>query len=117
MGALGVLAIIVLIIFFNAVHVLPEYVRAVVFTLGRLSGVRGPGLIIVIPFIQKIVRIDTRTIAMDVPSQDVITRDNISIKVNAVLYYRVVDPAKADPNKVLNIQGLILFGGGEIKNG
>ena len=90
-----VIGVLVLVVLFNAVHILPEYERAVAFTLGRLTGVRGPGLIIVVPFVQKIVRLDIRTITMDVPSQDVITKDNISIKVNAVLYYRVIDPAKA----------------------
>lgn len=78
-----------------AVHILPEYERGVVFFLGRVDGVRGPGLIFLIPFVQKMVRIDTRTITMDIPSQDVITKDNISIKVNAVLYFRVMDPQKA----------------------
>ena len=95
MGIIGTLVVIGLIAFFNMVHILPEYERAVVFTLGRLSGVKGPGLIVIIPFVQKIIRIDNRTITMDIPTQDVITRDNISIKVNAVLYFRVVDPAKA----------------------
>lgn len=94
-GIIGTLVVVGLIVFFNMVHILPEYERAVVFTLGRLSGVKGPGLIIIIPFVQKIIRIDIRTITMDIPTQDVISRDNISIKVNAVLYFRVVDPAKA----------------------
>ncbi len=90
-----ILAVFLVIVFMNTVHVLPEYERAVVFTLGRLGGLKGPGLIIVVPFFQKIVRIDIRTITMDVPSQDIITKDNITVKVNAVLYYRVVDPSKA----------------------
>ena len=72
-----------------------EYERAVVFTLGRFTGVKGPGLIILIPFVQQTVRVDLRTIVLDVPSQDVISRDNVSVKVNAVLYFRVVDPDKA----------------------
>ena len=78
-----------------AVHILAEYERAVVFRLGRLSGAKGPGLILVIPFVDKIVRVDQRTVTMDIPTQDVITRDNISIQVNAVLYFRVLDPSKA----------------------
>lgn len=90
-----VLIVICLFVFFQMVHILPEYERAVVFTLGRLTGVKGPGLIIIVPFIQKIVRIDTRTITMDIPTQDVITKDNISIKVNAVLYFRVLSPDRA----------------------
>jgi regulator of protease activity HflC (stomatin/prohibitin superfamily) len=72
-----------------------EYERGVVFFLGRFQGVKGPGLIIVIPIIQQMVRVDLRVIVMDVPSQDVISRDNVSVKVNAVLYFRVVDPEKS----------------------
>jgi regulator of protease activity HflC (stomatin/prohibitin superfamily) len=75
--------------------VLREYERAVVFTLGRFTGVKGPGLIVIIPLVQQIVRVDLRTIVMDVPSQDVISRDNVSVKVNAVIYFRVVDPERA----------------------
>ncbi len=93
--SLIVLAVFLVIVLMNTIHILPEYERAVVFTLGRLTGIKGPGLIIVLPFIQKIVRLDIRTITMDVPSQDIITKDNITVKVNAVLYYRVVDPSKA----------------------
>ncbi len=77
------------------VRILREYERGVVFTLGRFSGVKGPGLIILVPFVQQLVRIDLRTIVLDVPSQDVISRDNVSVKVNAVVYFRVVDPDKA----------------------
>lgn len=95
MTPLIIVAVIAFVLFTNIVHILPEYERAVLFTLGRLSGVRGPGLIFVVPFAQKVVRIDTRTITMDIPTQDVITRDNISIKVNAVLYFRVMNPADA----------------------
>ncbi len=76
-------------------RVLREYERGVIFTLGRFTGVKGPGLIVVIPFLQQMVRVDLRTIVLDVPSQDVISRDNVSVKVNAVLYFRVVDPEKA----------------------
>jgi regulator of protease activity HflC (stomatin/prohibitin superfamily) len=75
--------------------VLREYQRGVIFTLGRFWKVKGPGLIIVIPFIQQMVRVDLRVIVMDVPSQDVISRDNVSVKVNAVVYFRVIDPEKA----------------------
>jgi regulator of protease activity HflC (stomatin/prohibitin superfamily) len=78
-----------------AIKVLREYERAVVFTLGRFSGVRGPGLILLVPFVQQMVRVDLRTVVLDVPSQDVISRDNVSVKVNAVLYFRVVDPERA----------------------
>ena len=79
----------------SAVRVLREYQRAVVFTLGRFTGVRGPGLILLLPYLQQMVRIDLRTVVLDVPSQDVISRDNVSVKVNAVLYFRVVDADKA----------------------
>src|ERR687898_84473 len=93
--AYGLLALLLLGVAFSAVKIIREYERAVVFTLGRFSGVKGPGLIILIPFIQQLVRMDLRTITLDVPSQDVISRDNVSVKVNAVLYFRVVDPDKA----------------------
>ena len=79
----------------TGIKIMKEYQRAVVFRLGRLVAYRGPGIIYVIPLLERMERIDMRTIAMDVPSQDVITRDNVSIKVNAVLYFRVVDPSKA----------------------
>ncbi|MCY4210389.1 MAG: slipin family protein [Gammaproteobacteria bacterium] len=77
------------------IKILREYERAVVFTFGRFTSVKGPGLIIIIPFVQQLERVDLRTIAMDVPSQDVISRDNVSVKVNAVLYYRVIDPERS----------------------
>ncbi|TFH25024.1 MAG: slipin family protein [Myxococcales bacterium] len=79
----------------SGIKILKEYERGVIFRLGRLREHRGPGLIYVIPLLEKMERIDTRTIAMDVPSQDVITRDNVSVKVNAVLYFRVVEPSRA----------------------
>lgn len=78
-----------------AIKILREYQRGVVFTLGRFTGVKGPGLILLIPFVQQMVRVDLRTLVLDVPSQDVISRDNVSVKVNAVLYFRVLDPEKA----------------------
>ncbi|WP_420795473.1 slipin family protein [Legionella nautarum] len=76
-------------------RVLREYERAVVFMLGRFWRVKGPGLVILIPIVQQMVRVDLRTVVMDVPSQDVISRDNVSVRVNAVLYFRVIDPEKA----------------------
>jgi regulator of protease activity HflC (stomatin/prohibitin superfamily) len=90
-----VIAVLVILFFYTAIKVMREYERAVVFTLGRFTGVKGPGLIILIPGIQQMVRVDLRTIVHDVPSQDVISRDNVSVKVNAVVYFRVVDPDKA----------------------
>ncbi len=95
--AVWYVVIIVLLIMFlySGIRVLREYERAVMFTLGRFTGVRGPGFMIIIPIVQQMVRVDLRTIVHDVPSQDVISRDNVSVKVNAVVYFRVVDPDKA----------------------
>jgi regulator of protease activity HflC (stomatin/prohibitin superfamily) len=90
-----VIAVVVVAILLAMLRIMREYERAVVFTLGRFSGVKGPGLIILIPFVQQAVRVDLRTIVLDVPSQDVISRDNVSVKVNAVVYFRVVDADKA----------------------
>jgi regulator of protease activity HflC (stomatin/prohibitin superfamily) len=89
------LVILVLVILFSMIRILREYERAVVFRLGRLIGVKGPGLIILIPFIDKMVKVSLRTVVLDVPPQDVITKDNVSVKVNAVVYFRVMDAAKA----------------------
>ncbi len=83
------------VIVYSAIKILREYERGVIFLLGRFWKVKGPGLIIVIPGIQKMIRVDLRTIVMDVPSQDVISRDNVSVKVSAVIYFRVMDPEKA----------------------
>jgi regulator of protease activity HflC (stomatin/prohibitin superfamily) len=80
---------------FASIKILREYERGVVFFLGRFQRVKGPGLIIIIPGVQQMVRVDLRTVTMDVPTQDVISRDNVSVKVNAVLYFRVVDPERA----------------------
>jgi regulator of protease activity HflC (stomatin/prohibitin superfamily) len=90
-----VLLFLVLIVANAAVKILREYERAVVFTLGRFSHVRGPGLIVLVPFIQQMVRVDLRTVVMEIPSQDLISKDNVSVKVDAVLYFHVVDPAKS----------------------
>ena len=92
---LVVLAFFLIIILANAIRILREYERGVVFRLGRLISVRGPGLILLIPIIDKLVKVSLRTVVMDVPPQDVITQDNVSIKVNAVVYFRVVQPQKA----------------------
>ncbi len=86
------LAIVILV---STIKILREYDRGVIFTLGRFTSVKGPGLIIVIPGIQQMVKVDLRVIVMDVPSQDVISRDNVSVKVNAVVYFRVIDPERA----------------------
>jgi regulator of protease activity HflC (stomatin/prohibitin superfamily) len=91
------LTILILVLFFlaSAIRVLKEYERGVIFRLGRLYGSKGPGLIIVLPVIDRVVKISLRTLVMDVPPQDVITKDNVSVKVNAVVYFRVVEPSKA----------------------
>ena len=94
MALLYALAILLFLLFISF-RILREYQRGVIFMLGRFWKVKGPGLIIVIPVIQQMVRVDLRTIVMDVPSQDVISRDNVSVKVNAVIYFRVIDPERA----------------------
>lgn len=95
MGAAIILILVVLVLLSKAIYVLKEYERAVVFRLGRFTGVRGPGFILIIPFIDRLIRVSLRIVAMDVPPQDVITKDNVSVKVNAVVYYRVFEPDKA----------------------
>lgn len=87
--------VIVIILVLSAIKVLNEYERGVIFTLGRYTGTKGPGIILVVPFVQRIVKVDLRTVVLDVPTQDVITRDNVSVKVNAVVYFRIVDPSRA----------------------
>jgi len=89
------IATFIILLLATAIRILREYQRAVVFTLGRFTGIKGPGLIILIPFIQQMVRVDLRTIVLDVPTQDVISHDNVSVHVNAVVYFRVIDSEKA----------------------
>ena len=91
----GSIIILILVFILYAIRILREYERGVVFLLGRFQDVKGPGLIILIPFIQTMERVDLRTVVMDVPTQDVISRDNVSVKVNAVVYFRVIDPEQA----------------------
>ncbi len=97
---LGLLITFVVLLLAYAIRILREYERGVVFMLGRFQKVKGPGLVIIIPFIQTMEKVDLRTIVMDVPSQDVISRDNVSVKVNAVVYFRVIDPEKA----IINVE-------------
>ncbi len=92
---MAIIVFLTLALLFSAIRILREYERGVVFLLGRFYKVKGPGFIIIIPFIQQMVRVDLRTIVMDVPTQDVISKDNVSVKVNAVVYFRVIDPQKA----------------------
>ncbi len=90
-----VIAVLVILFLISAIKIIPEYERAVIFRLGRVIGAKGPGLFILIPIIDKMVRVSLRTITLDVPTQDIITRDNVSVSVDAVVYFRVVDPVKA----------------------
>ncbi|QSX38164.1 slipin family protein [Shewanella sedimentimangrovi] len=99
----GALMVLVLALLLSMFRIMREYERAVVFMLGRFYRVKGPGLIIIIPVIQQMVRVDLRTVVMDVPSQDVISRDNVSVRVNAVIYFRVVDPQKA----IINVENFL----------
>lgn len=92
---LGGIALLLIILLVSSIRILREYERAVVFQLGRFWRVKGPGLLILIPAIQQMVRVDLRTVVLDVPTQDVISRDNVSVKVNAVIYFRVIEPEKA----------------------
>ncbi|TAL82995.1 MAG: slipin family protein [Rhodanobacter sp.] len=94
-GFIGVLVILGLMLLLSSIKVLPEYQRGVMLTLGRYTGTKGPGLVIMIPVVQRMVRVDLRISVMDVPPQDVISRDNVSVRVNAVVYFRVLEPEKS----------------------
>src|SRR6266853_6660471 len=96
-GIIPVVAILIVVVAFlySAIRILREYERGVVFTLGRYTGTKGPGLFLLVPLVQQMVRIDLRVVVDEVPPQDVISRDNVSVKVNAVIYFRVVDPERA----------------------
>ncbi len=96
----SIIMVVIIAILASAFRILREYERAVVFMLGRFYKIKGPGLIIIIPVIQQMVRVDLRTIVLDIPTQDLITRDNVSVKVNAVLYFRVVDSQRA----IINVE-------------
>ena len=99
MGIPALVLIVLIVIFLaSAIKILPEYERGVIFRLGRVIGAKGPGLIILIPFIDRMVKVSLRVVTLDVPTQDVITKDNVSVKVDAVVYFRVVDPVKAIVN-------------------
>ena len=101
--ALVVIIILIVMILSNAIRVLREYERGVIFRLGRMIGVKGPGLILLIPVLDRMVKVSLRTVVMDVPPQDVITRDNVSVKVNAVIYFRVMEPA----NSVIEVENFL----------
>src|SRR6266576_5805136 len=89
------IVVLVLVVITAALKILREYERGVIFTLGRFTGVKGPGLILLIPVVQQMVKVDLRVMVQVVPPQDVISRDNVSVKVNAVLYFRIIDPERA----------------------
>ena len=95
MAYLIAVVVLIALLLFTSVRILSEYERAVMFTLGRFTGIRGPGLIVLWPVIQRMTKVDLRVIVLNVPKQDVITRDNVSVKVNAVVYFRIVDPGRA----------------------
>ena len=92
---LGFIGILLLVLLFSAIKVVQEYERGVIFRLGRFVGAKGPGLFFIIPFIDRMMKVDLRTVTLDVPSQEAISRDNVTVKVNAVVYFRVLDPGKA----------------------
>ncbi len=98
---IGIIALFVIIVIFMAVKIVSEYERGVIFRLGRLVGAKGPGLFLIIPFVDRMVKVDLRVVTMDVPSQEVITKDNVTVRVNAVVYFRVVDP-EASVVKILD---------------
>ncbi|HYI25730.1 MAG TPA: slipin family protein [Thermomicrobiales bacterium] len=95
---LGIVVVFLLLVLFASIKIVQEYERGVVFRLGRLAGVRGPGLILLIPFIERMQKVDLRTVTMDIPAQEVITKDNVTIRVNAVAYFRVLNPDAAVVN-------------------
>ncbi|HEY3178557.1 MAG TPA: slipin family protein [Casimicrobiaceae bacterium] len=99
-----ILLVIIVVLIATSLRILREYERGVVFQLGRFWKVKGPGLVILVPFIQQMVRVELRTVVLDVPSQDVITRDNVSVKVNAVVYFRIVDPQKS----IIEVQNFMM---------
>lgn len=95
MFSLSTILVLAAVLLFSCIKILPEWQRGLVLRFGRFVGIRGPGLIILIPGVERLIRVDTRTVAMDIPPQDIITLDNVSMKVNAVLYFRITDPEKA----------------------
>lgn len=98
LGLIIIIVLFILIVLMASVKIVKEYERGVVFRLGRLVGARGPGLILLLPFVERMVKVDLRTVTMDVPAQEVITRDNVTVRVNAVSYFRVIDPSASVNN-------------------
>jgi regulator of protease activity HflC (stomatin/prohibitin superfamily) len=116
MPAIIILVLVVLFLLFSSIRVVQQYERGVIFTLGRLIGAKGPGLFLVIPFISRMTKVDLRIVTLNVPPQEVITRDNVTVKVTAVLYFYVVDPAAAVVNVVNFIQATTQIGQTTLRN-
>jgi len=113
---IGVIVLVVLILIPMAIKIVPEYQRGVIFRLGRLIGAKGPGLFFIIPFIDRMVKVDLRVVTMDVPSQEIITKDNVTVRVDAVVYFRVVDP-EASVVKILDhVRGTSLISQTTLRN-
>ena len=108
-AVVALVIVAVLIILYSSIRILREYERGVMFTLGRYTGTKGPGFILMVPIIQQMVRVDLRIIVNDVPPQDVISHDNVSVKVNAVLYFRVIDPERA----IIQVEDFLAARGGQ----
>src|SRR2546430_13345749 len=113
---IGAIALILLILLFSAIRVVQQYERGVIFVLGRLIGAKGPGIFLVPPFISRMAKVDLRIVTLTVPPQDVITRDNVTIKVTAVIYFYVVDPAAAVVNVVSFNQATTQIGQTKLRN-
>src|SRR5579864_2047764 len=113
---IGVLVVIVLMLLFSAIRVVQQYERGVIFVLGRLIGPKGPGIFLVPPFITRMIKIDLRIVTLPVPPQEVITRDNVTVKVSAVVYFYVVDPAVAVVNVMNFIQATTQIGQTTLRN-
>src|SRR2546421_11500634 len=113
---IGVIVLILLMVLFSAIRIVQQYERGVIFVLGRLTGAKGPGLFLVPPFISRMTKVDLRIVTLTVPPQEVITRDNVTIKVTAVIYFYVVDPAAAVGNVVSFLQATTQIGQTNLRN-
>ena len=116
MPVVVIILIVLLFLFFSSVRVVQEYERGVIFTLGRLIGAKGPGLFLIVPFISRMIKVDLRTVTLNVPPQEVITRDNVTVKVTAVIYFNVVNPSNAVTNVVNFIQATTQIGQTTLRN-
>ncbi len=116
MPVVVIFLVVLLFLFFSSVRVVQEYERGVIFTLGRLIGAKGPGLFLIVPFISRMIKVDLRTVTLNVPPQEVITRDNVTVKVTAVIYFNVVNPSNAVTNVVNFIQATTQIGQTTLRN-